>query len=141
MVRKFIAVVLAFGLSTPAFAGGIRESAQQAVQRAAQQQAQAQSQTQPATGRRVRNGYLWPGAIVFIAGMAMASYGFLHTTDGDYVEPSDASKLSNTKLGISGLALAASGGAVMLLGARQRVGSLPNAQADASIGIGKRITW
>jgi hypothetical protein len=137
MTRKVVAIVLALGLSTPAFAGGIRESGAQAVQRAAGQQPPAQR----SADMKVPRSYLWPGAIAFIAGMAIASYGFLHTTDGDYVEPSDASKLSNTKLGIGGLALAASGGAVMLIGARQGGVSSQRIDNGPSVGIGKRVSW
>lgn len=139
MARKLVALVLTLAFATPAFAGGIRDSGVKAVQRAAA--AQQQGPIAQASGRQVHRSYLWPGAIAFVAGMAVATYGFLHTTDGDYVEPSDASKLANTKLGIGGLALAASGGAVMLLGARQGSGPSEHVRINPSVGIGKRVSW
>jgi hypothetical protein len=134
MFRRLTVIALTVGLATPAFAEGIRESGAAAVHRAATQQATPQV-TSPVS----RRSHVWPGAILFAAGMGLATYGFLHTTDGDYVEPSDASKLSNTKLGIGGLALAAGGGAIMLLGTRPQ-GSASTTGVPG-VGIAKRISW
>jgi hypothetical protein len=137
MFRRVIILALSLGIAAPAFADGIRDSASAAVERAVAQQAVP---SQAASGSRVRRSHLWPGAILFASGMVLATYGFLHTTDGDYVEPSDASKLSKTGLGISGLAVAAGGGALMLLGGRAATGSSLT-HAGPTVGIAKRVTW
>lgn len=135
MVRQLVVLMLCAGIATPAFAGPVEKSAQAAVQRAAAQQSAAA----PVPTHAVRRSYLWPGAILFAAGMGVATYGFLHTTDGPYVEPSDASKLSNTKVGIGGLALAAGGGAVMLLGAGRPASSA--LMGGPAVRVAKRISW
>ena len=137
MIRRLIVMALSFGLTTPAFAGGIRESGNTAVQRAVSQQA---VRPPVAAAAKVRRSHLWAGGIMFAVGMAVASYGFLHTTDGDYVELGDASQLSNTNVGIAGLAIAAGGGAILLLGARPGASS-SRTRGDAAVGIGKRLSW
>lgn len=135
MIRRLIIVALSVGIATPAFAGDIRKSAAAAVQQAAQQEA---GRAPIAASHRVSRGHLWAGGALFAAGLALASYSFLHTSDGDYVEPVNASTLANTKAGIGGLALAAGGGAIMLLGARQGTSS---SRSTAAVGISKRISW
>ncbi|MEQ1907356.1 MAG: hypothetical protein ABMA15_00945 [Vicinamibacterales bacterium] len=134
MIRSLIVLALSLGLTTPAFAEGIRESAPAAVQRAAAQQAARA----PVVSHHVSRSALWAGGALFAAGLALASYSFLHTSDGDFVEPVNASTLANTKAGIGGLGLAAGGGAIMLLGARH--GTSPSLNT-AAIGISKRISW
>ena len=134
MIRRLIVLALSLGLTTPAFADGIRESAAAAVQ---QTLSQGASRAPVAGPHHIRKGNLWIGGAVLAAGMALASYSFLHTSDGDYVEPVNASTLANTKAGIGGLALAAGGGAIMLLGARPGTSS----QNTAGVGISKRISW
>ena len=136
MVRHLIVLALGLGLTTPAFAGGIRESGVNAVQRAAAQQQTVRPPV--AASHHVSKGHLWLGGALFAAGMAMASYSFLHTSDGDYVEPVNASTLANTKAGIGGLALAAGGGAIMLLGARQTTSS---SRSTAAVALNQRISW
>jgi len=138
MFRRLIILALSLGIAAPAFADGIRDSAAAAVEQAVAQQ----PVTSPATSSsRVRRSHFWPGAILFAGGMALATYGFLHTTDGDYVEPSDASKLSKTGLGIGGLAIAAGGGALMLLGARPATGSSALTHAGPTVRIAKHLSW
>lgn len=131
MVRRLIALALSLGLTTPAFAGGIRESGTAAVQRAAAQQAARDPVT---ASRHIPKGAFWAGGILFAAGMALASYGFLHTSDGDYVEPVNASTLANTKAGIGGLGIAAAGGAIMLMGAK-------HGTSASALRISKRVSW
>lgn len=135
MIRRCLIVALSLGLASPAFAGDLHDSGLAAVRREVAQQSQNGAASQP----RVRHSYLWPGVILFSSGMALATYGFLHTTDGDFVEASDASKLSKTGLGISGLALAAGGGAIMLLGATH--GPAGSMGQGKTIGLAKRVSW
>ena len=134
MIRRLIVLALTLGLATPAFADGIRESGATAVQRAVSQGA---GRPPAAATHHISKGSFWIGGALFAAGLGLASYSFLHTSDGDYVEPINASTLSNTKAGIGGLALAAGGGAIMLLGARQ---GTPSSRGTA-VGISKSISW
>lgn len=137
MFRTLTVLLLTVGLATPALAGGVRESGNAAARALAQQAPRPQMDS-----RGQHRSYLWPGAIAFVAGMGLATYGFLHTTDGDYVEPSDASKLANTKLGVAGLALAAGGGAMMFVATRPGVSASPSKTAAApSVSIGRRFSW
>lgn len=142
MIRQLLAFVLCCAVAAPALAGGIHDSATAAVQRVASQEASAaaqQTNTLTPTTHSSRNVYLWSGAILFAAGMVVSTYGFLHTTDGDFVEPSDASTLSKTGVGIGGLGIAAAGGAVMFLGTRQ---PSPSVTARGSaLSVAKRISW
>lgn len=131
---RVIAVILCSGLSAPAFAGDLQTSAAAAMQ----QQQQATPPT-PAGQSHMSKGYLWPGVTLFVGGMVLATYGFLHTSDGDFVEPGDASKLSNPKLGAAGLAIAAGGGTLLIMGNR-RTSAMMKVGAH-SITIGKVFTW
>ena len=135
MIRQLIVLALCAGVATPAVAGPLQESATAAVRHAAAQQAPVR----PVSTTGGHRGSKWAGAILIAAGMGNATYGFLHTTDGDYVEPGDASKLSNNGVGIGGLALAAGGGAVMFLSTRH---TSPSATAGRpALTVAKRISW
>ena len=137
MLRTVLVLALTLGLATPALADGIRESVNAEARALAQQSPKAQ-----VANRGERRRYFWPGAIAFAAGMALATYGFLHTNDGDYVEPSDASKLSDTTLGVGGLALAAGGGTMMFLATRPQASPSASRAHDApSLRIGAHLSW
>jgi hypothetical protein len=129
LFRICVAWLLTFGLSTATFAGDLQES----VAKAAQQQAQAQ----PA---KIDKAYLWPGAALFVAGMSLAVYGFLHTSGGEFVS-GEVSKESKTELGGAGLAVAGLGGAILFLGS-QRAKSAPAITIrHGGVTLTKRIAW
>jgi len=131
--NRLMAAVLCCGLSTPAFAGDLQASAMRAMS----QQAPATTATQ--SQHHMSKKYLWPGAGLFVGGMALATYGFLHTSDGKFVQPGDASKLSNAKLGGAGLAIAAAGGGLLIMGNRRSNATLTF--GPHSIAINRHLTW
>lgn len=137
MLRRLTILLLTFGIATPAFAGDIRDSGTAAALALAQQ-----SSRPPAGNPEKRRSYFWPGVITFAAGMGLATYGFLHTKDGEFVEPGDASELSNTMLGVGGLALAAGGGAMMFFATRSQVSqSGSRIGGGPAVGLAKRFSW
>jgi len=128
-VRRAFAVLAMLSLSTASFAGDLQDS----IAKAAQQQAE----TSPP---KIDKGYLVPGAALFVAGMSMAVWGFLHTSGGEFVSGA-VSKESNTKLGGAGLAVAGAGGALLFYGSQ-------HAKHAPSVGVGarqltitKRVAW
>jgi hypothetical protein len=128
LARPLIASLVILGLSTASFAGDLHES----IANAAQQQA-----TPPT---KIDKSYLVPGAAVFVVGMSMAVYGFLHTNGGDFVS-GEVSKESKTGLGAAGLGIAAAGGAILFLGA-QRAKRAPSVTIGPNrFAIAKRVDW
>jgi len=127
-LRTFVAWLLVLGLSSSTFAGDLKES----IAKAAEEQAKQQ---QP----RIATAYLWPGALLFTAGMSMAVYGFLHTSGGDFVS-GEVSKESKTALGGAGLAVAGLGGAILFLGSRaNRAPSIT--VAPGRVTLSKQVSW
>jgi hypothetical protein len=124
--------VLVAGLSTSAFAGDLQSSVARAAHDEAQQQ-QSDRTTIP-------KPYLIPGAALFIGGMAMTFYGFLHTKGGDFVS-GQVSKESNTELGGAGLAIAGLGGALLYVGAKRSKTSASVAVGPHGVTVSKRVSW
>ena len=129
LVRALAASLAILGLSTSSFAGDLLESAV----KAAQQQAQAQPS-------RIDKAYLWPGAGLFVAGMSMAVYGFLHTSGGEFVS-GEVSKESKTELGGAGLAIAGLGGGILYLGAQHAKRAPSITVGPGRITLAKRVSW
>jgi hypothetical protein len=129
LFRIGVAWLLVLGLTTPTFAGDLRESIANAAEQAAQQP--------PA---KIPAATLWPGVALVGAGMFMTLYGFLHTTGGKFVS-GEVSKESNEKLGGAGLALVGAGGALLFLGS-QRAKTAPSVTFGAGrVGLAKRVSW
>jgi hypothetical protein len=129
LARPLLASVVMIGMSTSGFAGDLQES----IARAAQRQEQAQPS-------KIEAGYLIPGATLFVAGMSMALYGFLHTSGGEFVSGS-VSKESKTGLGAAGLAIAGAGGAILFFGA-QHAKQAPSVTIGPNrFAVNKRVTW
>jgi len=97
-LRILIASSAILAIGTSSFAGDFQDSVAKAARDAAGQQTEQRSGN--------RNPYLWPGAALFVAGMSLAVYGFLHTSGGEFVS-GEVSKESKTGLGGAGLAVAA----------------------------------
>ena len=131
-LRVLVVWMLMVGVSTSALAGDLQTS----VARAARDQAQ-QQQSDRTT---IPKGYLVPGAILFIGGMSMAFYGFLHTKGGDFVS-GQVSKESNTHLGGAGLAVAGLGGALLYVGAQRSKTSASIALGPHGVTVSKRVSW
>jgi len=129
LARPLLASVVILGVSASAFAGDLQDS----IARAAQQQAQAPSP-------KIDAGYLIPGVALFVAGMSMAVYGFLHTSGGEFVSGS-VSKESKTGLGAAGLAVAGAGGAILFLGSQHAKRAPSVTIGPNRFAVSKRVTW
>ena len=129
-LRTVVAWLLVIGMSSSAFAGDLRES----IAKAAEEQAQ-QGQGQV----KIPKPYLLTGAALFVTGMTMTVYGFLHTNGGDFVS-GEVSKESKTELGAAGLAVAGLGGAILFFGSRAK--NAPSITlAPGHVKISKHISW
>jgi len=133
LARPLIASLIIVGLSTASFAGDLRDSIAKA---AAEQQQQQPSASAP----QIDRAYLIPGAALFVAGMSMAVYGFLHTSGGDFVS-GQVSKESRTGLGGAGLAVAGAGGAILFFGSQRAKNAPSVAFGRSRITVSKRIAW
>jgi hypothetical protein len=133
IIRTSVACALALSLSTTAFAGGLRESAEQA----AAEGAQTQQMAPMPSGKTL----VYTGSAVFAAGMATALYGFMRAGNGEYTQFGEATS-RNKQLGAAGIAAAFTGGTMMFLGSR---GSrfLPSTVSISQDGasVGKMVSW
>ena len=133
IIRTSVACALALSLSTTAFAGGLRESAEQA----AAEGAQTQQMAPMPSGKTL----VYTGSAVFAAGMATALYGFMRAGNGEYTQFGEATS-RNKPLGAAGIAAAFTGGTMMFLGSR---GSrfLPSSVASrrTASSVGKMVSW
>jgi hypothetical protein len=129
LARSLIVALMILGLSTASVAGDLQGS----IATAAQRQAQSPSP-------RIDKGYLVPGATLFVAGMSMAVYGFLHTSGGEFVS-GEVSKESKTGIGAAGLAVAGAGGALLFLGAERAKHAPAVTVGPNRVAITKRVAW
>jgi hypothetical protein len=132
LARPLIVSMVILGLSTASFAGDLHDS----IARAAQQQQQQERSAAP----KIPAPYLVSGAALFVAGMSMAVYGFLHTSGGEFVSGS-VSKESKTGLGAAGLAVAGAGGAILYLGAQHAKRTPSVTLGPGQVTVSKRISW
>ena len=130
LVRLLIVSLTILGLSTASFAGDLHDS----IAKAAQQQ----EETRPAG--KIPTPYLVSGAALFVAGMSMTVYGFLHTSGGEFVSGA-VSKESKTGLGAAGLAVAGVGGAILYMGAHNAKKAPSIAVGPNQVRVTKRFTW
>ena len=129
LVRATVVSLLIFGLRTPSYAGDLLESAVNAAQ-----------QRQVDTPRAIEKGYLWTGGALFVAGMSMTLYGWLHTSGDEFVS-GQVSKESKTELGGVGLAMAGAGGAILYLGWHRGKSAPSITVGRGRVGVTKKVTW
>jgi len=130
LARPLIASLLMAGLSTSAFAGDLKDS----IDRAAQQE------TAPSGTMQMDKAYLITGASLFVVGMSMAIYGFLHTSGGEFVS-GQVSTESKTALGGAGLAVAGAGGAILYWGAHKAKRAPSLTFGPKAFKVSKQLTW
>ena len=130
LARPLIVSMVIFGFSTASFAGDLHDS----IARAAQQPQERSAAS------KIPTPYLVSGAALFVAGMSMAVYGFLHTNGGEFVS-GEVSKESKTSLGGAGLAVAGVGGAILFMGARHAKHAPSVAFGPGRLAISKRLAW
>ena len=127
--RIVVAWLVIAGMSTSAFAGDLRSS----VEKAAHEQAQSSDKPMP-------KGYLWAGSALFVGGMTVGIYAFLHNRNGD-IPRFDEATATNKPLGAAGLGLAFVGGTILFLGERQTRRSPTLTVAPGRMSVTKQITW
>ena len=130
VLRVLVVWSLISGLSASSALGGDLGTS---MARAAEQEAQARPS-------KIDNKYLWPGSALFVGGMALAVYGFLHTKGGDSVS-GEVSKESKTEIGGAGLALAGLGGAVLYLGSQHSTRAPSITVGAGRIAVSKHVSW
>ena len=134
MTRLLLAVWLALAAATPAYADGLRAAAEKAAQQAAT--AAPTMTTEPRS-----NVMKWTGLGLFVGGMSVGLYSFIHNKNGSYSEFGEADAV-NKKLGAASLAAAFAGGALLFAGTRK----VPAAVADVKVGpsgvsVTKQLSW
>ncbi|OFW27076.1 MAG: hypothetical protein A3H97_21330 [Acidobacteria bacterium RIFCSPLOWO2_02_FULL_65_29] len=132
VVAAWAAIV---GVGSPAFAGDLHASIASVVQ----QQAQPAQQT-PVDQRTMPKAYFWPGAGLFVGGMAVAINGFLNNKNGEFPEFGEAES-TNVEIGAAGLAAAFGGGVLLFLG-KQKAGRAPSvAFGPGRVAVAQHVTW
>lgn len=129
VLRTGVASLLIAALSTPAFAGDLRES----IARAADEQT-------PSAGGSMPKGYLWAGTALFVGGMAAGLYGFLNNKNGEFPEFGEANSTNRT-LGTAGLVTAFVGGTVLFLGSRRANRAPAVTFGPGGVTVAKTVTW
>jgi hypothetical protein len=140
-MRIAIVSMLVGGVTTPSWAGDLRESGVKAVE----QQAAAAQSSAVQSGSSGMPALKWSGRALFVGGMAVGLYGFINDKNGSFSEFGEASS-SNKHLGAAGLSAAFAGGVLMLVGTHHGGGSgnsrLPSvAAAPGAVSISKNVTW
>ena len=132
--RLVLAAWLAIAAATPAYADGLRAAADKAAQQAAA--------TAPTMTTESRSSVMkWTGLGLFVGGMSVGLYSFIHNKNGSYAEFGEADAV-NKKLGAASLAAAFAGGALLFVGTRK----VPAAVADVKVGpsgvsVTKQLSW
>jgi hypothetical protein len=131
LVRPLIASLMILGLSSAGFAGDLHDSIANAAQPQTEEKAPA---------RKIPKPYVVSGTTLFVVGMSMAVYGFLHTNGGEFVS-GEVSKESKTGLGAAGLGLAAAGGAILFMGAKRAQHAPSIAVGPHGVAVHKHVSW
>ena len=127
--RIVVAWLVIAGMSTSAFAGDLRSSSE----KAGREQSQSSDKQMP-------KGYLWAGSALFVGGMTVGIYAFLHNRNGD-IPRFDEATATNKPLGAAGLGLAFLGGTILFLGERQTRRSPTLTLAPGRVSVTKQLTW
>jgi len=141
-MRKVVSILVAMGLvmavSTPAFAQNAPGTSTSIRAQAAQigaSQAMASDMSSP-SGKAV----MVSGAALFLGGMGVAIYGFLNNKNGEFPEFGEA-EATDSRLGATGLGIAAAGGALMAIGHRMSR-TAPDIQVGVNrFSVTKKLSW
>lgn len=128
--RCGVATLLTLSLASTSWAGPLAESAARAAAAAAAQQTESTS----------RGVLTWAGSSLFVGGLAVGLYSFINNRNGEFTEFGEADASNNTA-GVVGLAVAALGGALIVLG-HDRSGSRSSLQLTPSgVAVSRSVTW
>lgn len=131
MARLLLAACLAVAAAAPAYADGLRAAAEKAAQQAA-----------PAMTAEPRSNVMkWTGLGLFVGGMSVGLYSFIHNKNGSYAEFGEADAV-NKKLGAASLAAAFAGGALLFVGTRKTPAAMPDIKVGPSaVSVTKQLSW
>jgi hypothetical protein len=128
--RLLLAAWLAIAAATPAYADGLRAAAEKSAQQAA-----------PAMTAPRSNAMKWAGLGLFVGGMSVGLYSFIHNKNGSYAEFGEADAV-NKKLGAASLAAAFAGGALLFVGTRKAPAAMPDVKvAPSAVSVTKQLSW
>jgi hypothetical protein len=128
-MRIAIACLIIVSFGTSAFAGDLASS----VAKAAQQEAQGGDKPMP-------KGYLLAGSALFVGGMAIGVYAFLHNRNGKFPGFEECCA-TNKPLGAAGLGMAFAGGTILFLGGRQARKSATLTIVPRGLKVSKQLSW
>jgi hypothetical protein len=128
--RIVVVSLLIVGLSAPARAGDLRTSIEQAAQETARR---PDNQPIPKT-------YLWLGSSLFVGGMAVGLFAFMHDKNGQF-PGTDEYNATDRKLGAAGLFTAFGGGMLLFIGKRQANRSPVVIFDPGRISLSKQVSW
>jgi hypothetical protein len=130
ILRVMVVCAAITGVSTSAFAGDLQEAIAKAVQQPA---------TPPAP-RPIPKAYLWPGAALFVGGMAVGLNGFLNNRNGTFPEFGEAES-TNIRMGAAGLAAAFGGGLLLFFGKHAGGGRPSVTFGPGRVAASQKVTW
>jgi hypothetical protein len=134
LFRTIGVTMLAVAISTSAVAGDLRKS----INRAVEQQEQPQNpRGQP---NPIPKPYLWAGTAMFVGGMAVGLYAFMHDKNGQF-PGTDEYYATNRGLGAAGLLTAFGGGAALFIGKHQANKSTTFTVNRGGVTVSKRLSW
>lgn len=128
--RIVTALVLIVGLSTSALAGDLRTSIEQAAQETARRP----------ENKPIPKPYVWIGSSLFVGGMAVGLYAFMHDKNGQF-PGTDEYNATNRTLGAAGLFTAFGGGLLLFIGKRQANRSPTVTFDPGRMTVSKRVSW
>ena len=123
IVRTVVIALLVIGLSAPGWAAD-----------------QAQPAERKAESKPIPPAYLWTGTGMFVGGMAVGLYAFIHNKNGSF-PGQDEYYATNRTMGAVGLLTAFGGGAVLFLG-KHRSNRAPELTfGPGGVKVTKKISW
>jgi hypothetical protein len=128
--RIVVVSLLIVGLSAPARAGDLRTSVEQAAQETARRP----------DNKPIPKPYLWLGSSLFVGGMAVGLFAFMHDKNGQF-PGTDEYNATDRKLGAAGLFTAFGGGMLLFIGKRQANRSPVVIFAPGRISVSKQVSW
>jgi hypothetical protein len=129
--KLLLITCLTTAIATPAYAEGLRAAADKAAQQAAD--------TMTAAPRSAT--MKWAGLGLFVGGMSVGLYAFIHNKNGSYAEFGEADAV-NKKLGAASLAAAFAGGALLFVGTRKAPRTMPDVKVGPSaVSVSKQLSW
>jgi hypothetical protein len=141
-LKHSVVLVLVMGLSVPALAGERQFllASREPSLPASRSQSRSQQTPEPAARGSTSSAYLWPGATLFVGGLAVAINGFLNNSNGEFPEFGEADS-TNIKMGAAGLAAAFGGGLLLFLG-KERAGRAPSLiVGPGRLQVTHRLSW